>query len=184
MAFSIEQNTNRSRTTVSVLRLRKSHRWVQIERKVGKLFYGGDLYSGTNYPAKKASCYNITIMLIDYLHWQFVLSPNWLIKLLWNIERATIRFFSINLMLRTLLAYWHKDAMAFTGGSLSKLATTILWNTISRLIGFIIRLTVIAIWLAIQTIFIPLSLVVLAVLVLWPLLVIVGLAIGVSTLLI
>lgn len=121
-------------------------------------------------------------MLIDYLHWQFALSPNWFIKLLWNAERATIRFFSINLMLRTLLSYWHKDAMAFTGGSLSKFATTILWNTISRLIGFVIRLAVIAIWLAIQTIFIPLSLIALAAFVLWPLLVIIGLAIGLSLL--
>jgi hypothetical protein len=123
-------------------------------------------------------------MLIDYLHWQFALSPNSFIKLLWNLERASIRFFSISLMLRTLVSYWHKDAMAFTGGSLGKLATIILWNTISRLIGFIIRSAVIAIWLVIQVIFIPLSLTALAALVLWPLLVIVGLAIGLSLLLV
>ncbi|HBE90347.1 MAG: hypothetical protein A3E37_01915 [Candidatus Andersenbacteria bacterium RIFCSPHIGHO2_12_FULL_46_9] len=123
-------------------------------------------------------------MLIDYLHWQFVLSPNWFIKLLWNLERASVRFFSISLMLRTLLSYWHKDAMAFTGGSLGKLATIILWNTISRLIGLIIRSAVIAIWLVIQVIFIPLSLITLVALLLWPLLVIVGLAIGLSLLLV
>jgi len=74
--------------------------------------------------------------------------------------------------------------MAFTGGSLGKLATIILWNTISRLIGLIIRSAVIAIWLVIQVIFIPLSLITLVALLLWPLLVIVGLAIGLSLLLV
>lgn len=124
------------------------------------------------------------MFLIDYLHWQFVITPGWMINLLWNLERAGLRFFSIGIMFRTLLSYWHKDAMAFTGGSLGKLATIVMWNTISRLIGFIIRTLVIISWLAVQSVFLPIALMVLVVVVLWPILVLVGVASGLAFLVI
>ncbi len=119
-------------------------------------------------------------MLIDYLNWQFVVGPKWLMLLLWNLERASLRFFSIKLMFRTLLAYWHKDAMVFSGGTLSKYATILLWNLISRLIGFIVRSVIIILWLLVQTVFLPLAGTILVLFVLWPILLILGLAIGLS----
>ena len=119
-------------------------------------------------------------MLIDYLNWQFVVGPKWLMLLLWNLERASLCFFSIKLMFRTLLAYWHKDAMAFSGGTLSKYATILLWNLISRLIGFIVRSVIIILWLLVQTVFLPLAGTILVLFVLWPILLILGLAIGLS----
>ena len=119
-------------------------------------------------------------MLIDYLNWQFVVGPKWLMLLLWNLERASLRFFSIKLMFRTLLAYWHKDAMVFSGGTLSKYATILLWNLISRLIGFIVRSVIIILWLLVQTVFLPLAGTILVLFVLWPMLLILGLAIGLS----
>lgn len=100
--------------------------------------------------------------------------------LLWNLERASLRFFSIKLMFRTLLAYWHKDAMVFSGGTLSKYATILLWNLISRLIGFIVRSVIIILWLLVQTVFLPLAGTILVLFVLWPILLILGLAIGLS----
>lgn len=123
-------------------------------------------------------------MLIDYLQWQFVIGPTWLIRLLWNLERASLRFFSVTFMVRTWLAYWHKDAMAFTGGTLTKLATIIIWNTISRTIGFTIRTIIILSWLIVQIICLPLALAALTLFILWPLLVLVGLASGVSLLIV
>jgi|GEM_PF-3517794 hypothetical protein len=117
-------------------------------------------------------------MIIDYFQWQFVLAPNWLLKLLWTIERASIRFFSIKIMLRTLIAHWHKDSMAWKGGTITGYITTQMWNVISRVIGFIVRATVILTWVATQIIFIPLSVVLFLLFVTWPLLVVVGVSTG------
>jgi len=121
-------------------------------------------------------------MLIDYLHWQFVLAPQWLSQLIWNLERASLRFFSITFMLRTLTAPWHKDTMPFEGGTLTKLVTVIMWNIISRLIGLIIRTTVIIIWLLVQMIYVPLAMTAFLLFISWPLLAVIGLSTGLTML--
>jgi len=119
-------------------------------------------------------------MVVDYITWQFVQAPTWLLQFLWNIERASLRFFSIKFMFKTLLAYWHKDAMAWRGGTITKYITTIMWNIVSRLIGFFVRTIVILSWVAVQIIYLPLALAVFLIFILWPLFVFLGLTVGLS----
>lgn len=121
-------------------------------------------------------------MIIDYFQWQFVLAPSWLLRLMWNLERASLRLFSIKLMFQTLTAHWHKDAMAWKGGTIGKYVATIMWNIISRLIGFIVRSTVITLWIIMQAIFIPLAFIIFILFITWPFLVIIGISTGLSLL--
>jgi len=68
--------------------------------------------------------------------------------------------------------------MAWKGGTITGYITTQMWNVISRVIGFIVRATVILTWVATQIIFIPLSVVLFLLFVTWPLLVVVGVSTG------
>lgn len=119
-------------------------------------------------------------MLVDYFYWQYLWAPKILVRIIWNLQRALWRFFSIKFMLRTLLAHWHKDFVPYHGGTLTNLALTFLWNQISRLVGFIIRLGVLIIWLIAEIIFIPLAVAIFFLFLAWPLLILVGLAMGVG----
>ncbi len=119
-------------------------------------------------------------MLADYIRWQYVEGPQWILRLVWNLERASYKYFSIDLMLKTLVAHWHKDAMVFEGGTITQLLTAVMWNIVSRLIGFIIRSTVIVFWLALQVVFLPLAALFLLLFVLWPVLVVVAVATGLA----
>lgn len=80
-----------------------------------------------------------------YLVWQFVEAPLWILKVGWNVQHALVRFFSVPVMVRTLFAHWHKDAVAYSGG-ISGIVLAFAWNQISRAIGFIIRTLVLLMW--------------------------------------
>lgn len=117
-------------------------------------------------------------MLADYFYWQYVWSPRWLLQVTWNLQRSAIRFFSISTMLRTLIAPWHKDIIEHSGGSLEKYFLTFAWNIVSRLIGLLIRTSVIISWLAVEIIFVPLAVIIILVFFLWPWLVLLTFATG------
>jgi hypothetical protein len=57
----------------------------------------------------------------------------------WNIQRALARYFSAGLLVRTLFAHWHKDAVSYKQGTISGIALAFAWNVISRAIGFMVR---------------------------------------------
>lgn len=92
-------------------------------------------------------------MITDYLYWQFILGPRWLLQTLWNLELALLRYFSVGYMLRTLFAHWHKDAVPYRGGYISTYLITFAWNQISRAIGFFIRTIVLMIWAIAQAVY-------------------------------
>ncbi|MEX2054629.1 MAG: hypothetical protein WD972_00465 [Candidatus Andersenbacteria bacterium] len=117
-------------------------------------------------------------MYIEYVYWQFVSGPQWLLTLARDLERALLRFFSVPFMVRTLFAYWRKDRVSYRAGSLEGIALALAWNTISRGIGFIIRTTVLVIWVLAAAVLAGLSGIVVGLFLLWPLLVLVGLATG------
>lgn len=117
-------------------------------------------------------------MLVDYFYWQYVIAPRWLIEFIWNMQRVIMRAFSVTFMLRTLLAPWHKDTAVWRGGTLDAFGLTIIWNITSRLIGATIRLIVIAAWLVAEAIFAILAVIAVPALLLWPALVLVGIALG------
>ncbi len=96
--------------------------------------------------------------MLSYLHWQFIVGPAWLVRTAWNIELALLQYFSVGLMLRTLFAHWHKDAVRYERSSFSQILISFAWNQISRAIGFIIRSTVLAAWLVVQVVYLVLAL--------------------------
>lgn len=85
-------------------------------------------------------------MYIEYFYWHYVLVPRWLATFSRTLHRALLQFFSVRLMLRTLFAHWHRDAVPYRPGGLSQIFITFAWNQISRGIGFLIRLSVLIVW--------------------------------------
>ncbi|MFH1353674.1 MAG: hypothetical protein ABIH36_00085 [bacterium] len=118
-------------------------------------------------------------MLADYFYWQYVWAPRFLLQTMWNLQRALLRFFSVRYMLRTLLAYWHKDAASYQGGTLSKLTLAFTWNIISRLIGFIIRISVLVAWLITEIVYVSLAATIFLLFMVWPVAVLTGLIFGI-----
>jgi hypothetical protein len=117
-------------------------------------------------------------MYIEYVYWQFVSGPQWLLTLARDLERALLRFFSVSFMVRTLFAYWRKDSVSYRAGSLEGIALAFAWNTISRGIGFIIRTMVLLVWVLAAVVLFVISGIVIGFFLLWPLLVLGGLATG------
>lgn len=85
-------------------------------------------------------------MYLEYFYWQYFSAPGWLLKLFRNLHIVLLRAFSVSIMLRTLFAHWHKDAVRYNQGSLGGFAKAWAWNMISRGIGFLIRLSVLLFW--------------------------------------
>lgn len=117
-------------------------------------------------------------MLAEYYYWQLVEGPLWLTRLAWNIQRMLVRYFSVPVMLRTLVAHWHRDALAYRSGTLSGLLMIFAWNQISRAIGFIIRVAVLFTWALSALLLLVLSQTVVIIFIAWPFLVVFGLLAG------
>lgn len=117
-------------------------------------------------------------MYIAYFYWQFIAAPAWLVRLIVNLERALVIFFSVPTMAKTLLAHWHRDAVSTRRGTISAIAMAYAWNAISRGIGLIIRLAMIVTWALAAVMLAGVGCALLLVFVLWPLLVLVGFAAG------
>lgn len=113
-------------------------------------------------------------MILQYAHWQFIDGPKWLLSFAWTLQRVLWRYFSVGLMLRTLLAHWHRDALAYQPGGLSELFQTFVMNQISRLIGFFIRCSLLSIWLAAEAIYLPLAVASIAIFFTGPVLIVTG----------
>jgi hypothetical protein len=73
-----------------------------------------------------------------------------LAQILWNVQRALLRYFSVGFLLRTLLAHWRRDIVRYDRSSLGSLFVSWAWNQISRGIGFVVRSAVLAVWLCLQ----------------------------------
>ncbi|PIT98317.1 MAG: hypothetical protein COT71_01460 [Candidatus Andersenbacteria bacterium CG10_big_fil_rev_8_21_14_0_10_54_11] len=117
-------------------------------------------------------------MYTDYIRWQFILAPRWLAQLAFNEMQALLHLFSVPLMFRTLLAHWHKDAVAYRPGTLGNYAMTFAWNMISRGIGFCIRVVILAVWLSVEMVYGTVASVILIFFILSPLLIIITAATG------
>jgi len=116
--------------------------------------------------------------MLSYLHWQFVKGPAWLMRTFWNIERALLQYFSVGLMLRTLFAHWHKDAVQYQRGSFSQIFISFAWNQISRAIGFLVRSSVLVAWLVVQLFYFAFGLAIILVFLAAPFIILAGLLTG------
>lgn len=121
--------------------------------------------------------------MLSYLRWQFIDGPVWLMLLAWNLQHFLVRFFSVPVMLRTLVSHWHKDAVSYRQGSITGVAVAFAWNQISRGIGMIIRSSVLIGWIVMSIALLGMSVVVFGLFIAWPFLTLIGSAIGVQLLL-
>lgn len=118
-------------------------------------------------------------MYPEYLYWHYVLAPRWLVVVCWRIQQAILQFFSVPLMLRTLISHWHRDVIPYSGGSMSHYINTFLMNIISRTMGFIIRTCLLAIWVVVEAGFILLTVTIIVAFMATPLFILVGFATGI-----
>lgn len=86
------------------------------------------------------------------------------------MQRANFRLFSVSVMVKTLFSHWHRDALAYRGGSISKQLTTFTLNQISRAIGFLIRTGTLITWSVSAVLLAIASVLVFGLFILWPLL--------------
>lgn len=120
--------------------------------------------------------------MLSYLHWQFITGPAWLLQTFWNLELALLQYFSVGLMLRTLFAHWHKDAVRYERRSFSQLFISFAWNQISRAIGFIVRSIVLTAWLIVQIVYLVFAFGIVVTFIAAPFLIGTGLIWGLTTL--
>lgn len=114
----------------------------------------------------------------EYFHWQFIVGPRWLLEFIWNVQRALMRLFSVPLMIRTLVAHWHRDVVPYRGGTFSNYAMTFAWNQVSRGIGLIIRSAVLITWMLCEIALLFFATGAVVAFLAWPLLVVVGMITG------
>lgn len=120
-------------------------------------------------------------MVIDYLLWQYWYGPQWMVRLLWVMQRALWQFFSVPVMLQTLLSPWRHDQVSLQQGGLPAILTAIAWNAISRLIGAVVRTGVIITFMFAEAMFIVSGALVFSAFLVWPLAVAYGLFISLQT---
>ncbi len=90
-------------------------------------------------------------VVLDFLLWYAVLAPGNIAAITGNFLVANFNFFSISLHVRTLFAYWHHDFEAYGGGvDVGQYLSTIIINTLSRIIGFLIRSITIVLGLLVE----------------------------------
>jgi hypothetical protein len=119
-------------------------------------------------------------MYHHYFYWQFVAAPLWLVRLGWYLELVLLRFFSVPVMVKSLFAHWHKDAVSYNQGTISGILKAFGLNLISRSIGAIIRVSVLLIFTITQIIFCVVTPVVITLFLLWPFVIILTFYIGLS----
>ncbi len=82
---------------------------------------------------------NKNIILL-WLEWHFVDATLFLIKAWRNILLFNLQFFSVSFLFRTLFAHWHRYRWYYRGGfNPSRYLEVALSNSISRILGAIMR---------------------------------------------
>lgn len=108
-------------------------------------------------------------MIPSYLYWQYIAGPRWLIILIWNMQRVILRAFSVPVLIKTLFSAWHKDHLSYSSAnSVYTIIQTMTLNAISRAIGFIVRSTVILIWVLCEIMYLFTASVIFILFILWP----------------
>lgn len=85
-----------------------------------------------------------TVFVIDYTRWHYLIAPVAVFHIWMNFLVYVTHVFSLRLHLHTLFAPWHRvQEERSTHWNVEDWASTILVNSISRLVGFFFRLIII-----------------------------------------
>ncbi len=82
--------------------------------------------------------------VVSWLRWHFVEGTLFLLNAWKNILLFNLRFFSISFLIKTLFAYWHRYRWHYDRGfNISKYMEVVVSNTISRILGAFMRVSLI-----------------------------------------
>ncbi len=85
-----------------------------------------------------------------FLYWYIVIAPKNIVSIWRNYLAANLNYFSIGFLLRTLFAPWHRDTEIYGGFDLTLYLRTAIVNSVSRIVGLLIRCVTIAIGLVVE----------------------------------
>lgn len=131
---------------------------------------------------KMMNVVNTPLVFIDYFVWHYTAAFRDLAMIGLNFLWFTGHFFSVASLARTLFAPWKRIREPYRPEGIENFFATIVFNTISRIIGALIRLTVIAMGAACFVAVLAVTLVALVVWAVLPLLTVVILFTGVTRL--
>ena len=96
----------------------------------------------------------ITGMYLHYFYWQYIVAPYFLLRFFATLHAMLLQLFSVRVMFTTLFAHWHRDKLALTQGSAGDMLRALMLNAISRAVGFVVRSSILFVWLGIEIIFV------------------------------
>jgi len=83
-------------------------------------------------------------IIFTWIYWHFIEAPKQIIKGWKNILAYNWNYFSVTLMFKTLFAYWHQYRWYYPRGfDAGKYLEVFFSNTISRVLGAIVRILMI-----------------------------------------
>ncbi len=94
----------------------------------------------------------IPFFIFDYFIWHYTKAFKDIGVLWLNFMWFVLHFFSIPLLLRTLLSPWRRISAGHKKGDLEDWAQAIAFNLMSRVVGFLIRIVLIIVGLTVLTI--------------------------------
>lgn len=83
-----------------------------------------------------------TLFIIDFSLWYYTEALRGMLSIFFNFIWFTIHFFSMPLLVRTLVEPWKRMTDVYQGGGIEVLAETIVMNSASRVLGLAVRLVV------------------------------------------
>ncbi len=90
-----------------------------------------------------------SLFLFDYLVWHYSRAFRDIGALWFNFAWFVTHFFSIPLLLRTLFSPWKRLSDEYERAGVEKIAETFVFNLMSRVLGFIVRVIFLCIGLSI-----------------------------------
>lgn len=118
-------------------------------------------------------------IFFKYLYWQLILTPKKVLSILKNYLIFGFDFFSINETLRSLFSPWRRYLWDYGRGfDIGRYFETFLSNIITRIIGFIMRLFLIAFFLIYEIVVLILGLLLFFASIIYPFLFIIAMIYG------
>lgn len=112
-------------------------------------------------------------ILITYIKWHFLIAPVTIVLAWRNILVFSLSYFSTPLLLKTLFSPWRRSSVTYAKGfHIGKFFEALASNLISRIIGAIIRISVIVIGVTVELALIPIGPIVIAFWITLPLLIV------------
>jgi len=129
--------------------------------------------------AKYHSCDKDKNFLLTWLRWQYIESPRALVKIIGNFLRFNLSFFSIPLLLKTLIYPWRKYHESYGRGfDFKRFFSAFTFNSISRILGAIVRIILILIGGSMELFLLISGLIVFVMWIIYPLLLLMMLILG------